>query len=68
MPKRKKRNADVELLRQVIEFARRPGMTWTGAVDDFARNRLVRDPRTVQRWLSGESPIPDVVSVWLRSE
>ncbi len=32
----------------------------------FAIERLIRQPRTVRRWLSGESPIPAVVLEWLQ--
>ncbi len=35
----------------------------TGA---FAREVLVREPRTVRRWLTGESPIPNRVLQWLQ--
>jgi hypothetical protein len=31
----------------------------------FARDILTRDPRTVRRWLSGDSPIPQAVLAWL---
>jgi hypothetical protein len=31
----------------------------------FAYEALARDERTIRRWLSGESPIPDVVVRWL---
>ena len=27
---------------------------------------LVREPRTIRRWKSGESPVPKVVAEWLR--
>ncbi len=27
----------------------------------FARDTLIRDPRTVRRWLAGDSPIPKAV-------
>jgi hypothetical protein len=32
----------------------------------FATEVLIRDERTVRRWLSGESPIPAVVVAFLR--
>lgn len=28
------------------------------SISEFARSVLVRDPRTLRRWLSGERPIP----------
>lgn len=34
-------------------------------VHEFARHVLIRDPRTVFRWLSGESPVPNIVLDWL---
>jgi hypothetical protein len=34
----------------------------------FARDVLWRDERTVRRWLSGESPVPKVVTDRLRDE
>jgi hypothetical protein len=33
----------------------------------FARTVLLRDERTVRRWLAGDSPIPQAVTDWLRS-
>lgn len=32
----------------------------------FARDVLIREPRTVRRWLTGESPIPNRVKEWLQ--
>lgn len=32
---------------------------------DFARSVLARNPRTLERWLSGDSPISPVVQSWL---
>lgn len=32
----------------------------------FAVEVLIRDERTIRRWLAGDSPIPDVVRVRLR--
>lgn len=32
---------------------------------DFAEQVVMRDERTVRRWISGDSPIPAVVSEWL---
>lgn len=31
----------------------------------FAIECVLRDPRTVRRWITGESPIPQVVVDWL---
>ncbi len=31
----------------------------------FARDVLIRDPRTVRRWFSGDGPIPRRVLEWL---
>jgi hypothetical protein len=31
----------------------------------FARDVLLREPRTIRRWLAGDSPIPAVVGAWL---
>lgn len=41
---------------------REKGEAWTTAVDRYARDVLFRHPRTVHRWLAGESPIPAVVA------
>jgi hypothetical protein len=35
------------------------------SVNAFATDVLLREPRTVFRWLSGESPIPNRVRDWL---
>ena len=32
----------------------------------YARTVLIRDPRTLRRWLSGESPIPQSVMDFLQ--
>ena len=32
----------------------------------FAREVLVREPRTLRRWLAGDSPIPMVVVQWIK--
>lgn len=42
------------LLRAAIAAS---GLTTSG----YARNVLIRDPRTVRRWLAGTSPIPAAV-------
>jgi hypothetical protein len=35
---------------------------------DFARTAILRDERTVRRWLAGDSPVPAVVADRLREE
>lgn len=35
------------------------------SASEYARTILTRDPRTVRRWLSGESPIPQAVCDYL---
>lgn len=32
----------------------------------YARQVLIRNPRTVRRWLAGDSPIPEAVREFLR--
>ena len=32
----------------------------------FASDVLIREPRTIRRWLTGDSPIPHRVKEWLR--
>ena len=32
----------------------------------FARDVLIREPRTIRRWLDGSSPIPNRVKEWLQ--
>lgn len=51
-------SADVALLRHAIETS---GLS----ARRFATERLIRDERTVRRWLSGKTPIPMTVVVWL---
>ena len=51
----------IELLERAIE---RSGLSARA----FAKDILWRDERTVRRWLSGESPIPRVVTDRLREE
>lgn len=48
----------VELLRSAIV---RSGLS----AQRYALDVLIRDPRTVRRWVSGESPIPRVVERYL---
>ena len=51
----------LELAHRIYTY-REDGESWTQAVERYARDVLMRHPRTVHRWLSGESPIPGVVS------
>lgn len=51
---------DAELLRDAIEAS---GLS----ARRFAVEVLIRDERTVRRWLAGDSPIPTVVVEWLRA-
>ncbi|HAM42009.1 MAG TPA: hypothetical protein DDX89_02285 [Candidatus Omnitrophica bacterium] len=48
------RSETISLLRAAIN---RTGLSASA----YARAVLIRDPRTVRRWLSGESPIPQAV-------
>ena len=32
----------------------------------FASDVLIREPRTIRRWLTGDSPIPNRVREWLQ--
>ena len=34
----------------------------------FARDVLIREPRTIRRWLAGDSPIPAVVCEWIEAQ
>lgn len=52
------RAEQVALLRSRIEAS---GLS----VGRFAREVLLREPRTVQRWLAMENPIPQLVIEWL---
>lgn len=54
----KTQQESIEYLKQRIEQS---GLSTTR----FAVEVLMRDPRTVRRWLSGDSPIPAVVMDWL---
>lgn len=54
-----KSSEPVELLRTAIE---RSGLSARA----FAKDILLRDERTVRRWLAGDSPIPQAVIDWLR--
>lgn len=35
------------------------------STEDYAKHILLREGRTVRRWLKAESPIPQVVCQWL---
>jgi hypothetical protein len=51
--------ADIKTLQKAIEAS--------GLSDRrFAKEVLIRDERTVRRWLAGKSPIPGVVLEFLR--
>lgn len=63
----KPRDPALELATRIYAF-REDGETWTDAVDRYARGVLFRHPRTVHRWLSGESPLPAVVADSLRAD
>lgn len=52
------RAEQIALLRSRIEAS---GLS----VRRFAREVLLRDERTVQRWLAGDNPIPALVLAWL---
>lgn len=52
------RAEQARLLRQRVEESGLSGV-------QFAERVLLRDRRTVQRWIAGESPIPAVVLDWL---
>ena len=48
----------IQLLEETIEAS---GLS----VTEFAERVLVRESRTVRRWLTGDSPIPKKVQDWL---
>ena len=48
------------LLREAVQ---RAGLSY----EDFARRVLLRQSRTLRRWLSGESPVPAPVVQWLEA-
>jgi hypothetical protein len=48
-------------LRLLREAIRQSGMS----ASRYARRVLIRNDRTVRRWLAGESPIPDAVRAFL---
>jgi len=50
-----------DLLRRAIEAS---GLS----ARRFAREILLRDERTVRRWLAGDSPIPEPAIAFLRDE
>ena len=54
----KTRAEEIALLRSVIE---RSGLS----VRSFARDVLIREDRTIFRWLKGEAPIPKLVVQFL---
>ena len=54
----------LELASRIYAY-REDGETWSEAVDAFARTVMMRHPRTIHRWLAGESPIPKAVAAWI---
>lgn len=54
MPESRTRTESIVLLRSAIK---RSGLS----ARKFATEILVRDERTVRRWLAGDAPIPDAV-------
>jgi hypothetical protein len=52
--------SDADLLRRAIEAS---GLS----ARRFAREVLIRDERTVRRWLAGDSPMPEPVIAKLRA-
>jgi hypothetical protein len=54
MPDPLTRAEQIALLRQAIQSS---GLSASA----YARDVLTRDPRTVRRWLAGDSPIPRAV-------
>lgn len=57
-PEPKTQKERIDLLKQRIEES---GLSSTA----FAEDVLLRDSRTIRRWLSGDSPIPAQVMDWL---
>ena len=51
--------SDLDLLRQAMQAS---GLSST----QYALTVLVRDPRTVRRWLAGQSPMPQSVRDFLK--
>jgi len=50
---------------EVIELLKRRIQESGLSVRQFAIQVMIREDRTVRRWLSGESPTPNVVLGWL---
>lgn len=50
-----------EAVARLREYVTESGLT----AEAFARDVLLREPRTVRRWISGENPIPQLVVQWL---
>jgi hypothetical protein len=53
--------SNIEILRTAIERSGLPARV-------FARDILLRDERTIRRWLAGDSPIPQAVIEWLEQD
>lgn len=52
------RTEQIEALRRAIAAS---GLS----MSDYARTVLIREPRTVRRWITGDSPIPQAVLDYL---
>ena len=46
----------------LLRHVHKSGMTQR----EFANNVLLRNERTLRRWLSGESPIPKLMHSWIK--
>lgn len=51
-------------LRLLREAVRRSGLS----AQSYARKILIREPRTLRRWLAGDSPIPHSVCDFLTTD
>ena len=54
--------SDERVVAQLRALIERSGLSASA----FAREVLVREPRTLRRWLAGDSPIPMVVVQWIK--
>jgi hypothetical protein len=50
---------------ETVELLKRRILESGLSVRQFAIQVMVREDRTVRRWLSGESPVPNMVVDWL---
>jgi hypothetical protein len=53
---------DASTVAQLRTLIERSGLSASA----FARDVLIREPRTIRRWLAGDSPIPTVVVAWVK--